>query len=283
MHRAVAGSHACLNCGAALHGRFCAGCGQEDRPLDPTVGEVVGEVVREISALDGRIIRSVRRLFLSPGYLTREHFEGHRAGWVSPVRLYLILSVVYFGIASFAGATPLHINFNYGSDGGGNDEEASQALQQLGFSSEQEMRHAVDQALTVWIPRAMFVLVPLFGWLVSRVRQSSGRRYPHHVIFALHILAAFFGVQAVATLAGYLTGREGVTAVFGVAAIVYVVVYTVAAMRRVYGGTMVRAVAHTVVVLALYWVAMLLTTVAIVLPVLQARSSTVVGNGTGAP
>jgi hypothetical protein len=74
-----------------------------------------------------------------------------------------------------------------------------------------------------------------------------------------------------------------VTAVFGLAAIVYVVVYTVAAMRRVYGGTMVRAVAHTVVVLALYWVAMLLTTVAIVLPVLQARSSIIVGNGTGAP
>lgn len=58
--------HACHNCGAPLQGRFCANCGQEDQPLDPSVGEVVGEVARELSALDGRIVRSVRRLFLSP-------------------------------------------------------------------------------------------------------------------------------------------------------------------------------------------------------------------------
>ena len=61
------------------------------------------------------------------------------------------------------------------------------------------------------------------------------------------------------------------TAVFGVAAIVYVVIYMVAAIRRVYGGTMMRAVAHTVAVLALYWVAMILTTIAIVVPVLYAK------------
>ena len=262
-----------MNCGATLHGRFCAACGQEDRPLDPTLGEVVGEVAREISALDGRLIRSVRRLFLSPGYLTREHFAGHRAGWVSPVRLYLLLSVVYFAIASFAGATPLHFSFSfsYGDDGTGNDEETSQALQQLGFSSEGEMRHAIDQALAVWMPRAMFVLVPLLGWLVSGVRKSSGRRYPHHVIFALHSLAAFFGVQAFATAVGYLAGRKEVTAAIGAATIVYVVIYMAAAMRSVYGGTTARAVAHTVVVLALYWMAMIVTTVAIVLPVLNRR------------
>ena len=271
MDRAVVGPRSCLNCGATLHGRFCAGCGQEDRPLDPTVREVVGEVAREISAVDGRIIRSVRRLFLSPGYLTREHFEGRRAGWVSPVRLYLILSVVYFAIASFAGATPLHFTFSYGGHGTDSDEETSQALRQLGFSSEQELRQAVDQALALWMPRAMFVLVPLLGWLVSRVRQSSRRRYPHHVIFALHILAAFFGVQAVAIAAGYLAGRQEVTAATGAAAIVYVVIYMAAAMRNVYGGTTARAVAHTAVVLALYWMAMIFTTIAIVLPVLNWR------------
>jgi hypothetical protein len=59
----------------SLHERFCAACGQEDRPLDPTVGEFVQEVERELSDLDGRIVRSVRMLFLSQGFLTREYAE----------------------------------------------------------------------------------------------------------------------------------------------------------------------------------------------------------------
>jgi hypothetical protein len=31
------GPQACHNCGVLLQGRFCADCGQEDRPLDPLV------------------------------------------------------------------------------------------------------------------------------------------------------------------------------------------------------------------------------------------------------
>jgi phospholipase/lecithinase/hemolysin len=53
-------STACRNCGAPLQGRFCASCGQEDQPLDPSIGEVVGEMAREISDLDGRIPRCTK-------------------------------------------------------------------------------------------------------------------------------------------------------------------------------------------------------------------------------
>jgi hypothetical protein len=80
MSIAVDSPTVCHNCGAVLRGRFCADCGQQNRPLDPTLGEVVGEVAREISDLDGRIARSVRHLFFSPGFLTTEHFRGRESG-----------------------------------------------------------------------------------------------------------------------------------------------------------------------------------------------------------
>jgi hypothetical protein len=258
-------STACRNCGAMLHGRFCAICGQEDRPLDPTIGDVAGEMAREISDLDGRILRSVRRLFLSPGFLTTEHFEGRRIAWVSPVRLYLTFSVAYFAITSLTGVSPLDVKVRATGE---NIEETRQALQRIGFSTEEEMQRAINQALTTWMPRAMFVLVPAFAWLVSRVRRRSGRKYPHHLIFTLHVFAAFFGVQAIAAGAGYLAGNTTVASGLGIGGLLYALIYVVLALRAVYGGTIPRAVAHAVVVLALYWLAAVVATAAIVVPVL---------------
>ena len=256
---------ACHNCGGPLHGRFCANCGQEDQPLDPSVREVVREVARELSALDGRILRSMRRLFLSPGFLTLEHFAGRRVGWVSPVRLYLIFSVCYFAIVAMTGEPPLEVNLRFTSDNG---EENMQAIRSLGFSSKEELDSAVNEALTTWIPRAMFVLVPLFGWLVSLVRRRSGHKYPHHVIFACHVFAVFFGVQAIAVGIGFLSGNAAVTSALAIASLVFAFVSMILAMRAVYGGTIMRASAHTLVVLAFYWLATIVVAAAIIAPVL---------------
>lgn len=255
----------CRNCGTDLHGRFCATCGQEDQPLDPTLGDVLGEAAREISSLDGRIARSVRRLFLSPGFLTLEHFRGRRVAWVSPVRLYLIFSVAYFGLVAFTGTSPLDLNMQITASGG---QEDAQALKELHFTSEEELRRAANLALITWIPRAMFVLVPLFGWMVSRVRRASGHKYPHHLIFALHMFAAFFGIQAIAVALGYVTGSARVTAVLGVASLVYSVGYLVLALRNVYGGTIARAIGHAAILLVFYWVATVAAAAAIVFPAL---------------
>jgi hypothetical protein len=127
---------------------------------------------------------------------------------------------------------------------------------------------AIKEALSAWIPRAMFVLVPLFGWLVSVVRRRSGRKYPHHLIFACHVFAVLFGAQSLAMGAGYLAGNTTVAFVLGVGSLLYASTYMVMALRAVYGGTILRALAHTVIVLALYWVATMLTAAAIVVPVL---------------
>jgi len=261
--RAETGS--CTNCGTPLSGRFCSRCGQEDRPLDPGVGELVRELAQELSSLDSRVARSVRRLFFSPGFLTNEYWRGRRAAWVSPVRLYLIFSVAYFAIVSLTGQSPLSLNLRFTTSAG---EDTSEAIQRLGFSSEEEMHHRVNQALESWIPRAMFVLVPLFAWMVSLVRRRSGRRYPQHLIFTLHLFAAFFGIQAVLAAARPITGESGIARVLGVTALVYVTGYAVLAMKAVYGGTIGRALAHTVVVGIFYWIATIVAAAAILVPLL---------------
>src|SRR5688500_1622779 len=90
----------CANCHASLSGAFCAQCGQKVKPLDPTLRELATDVLHEVTDVDSKLLRSVRYLFTRPGFLSREHAEGRRASYVSPVRLYLVFSVAFFAAAS---------------------------------------------------------------------------------------------------------------------------------------------------------------------------------------
>lgn len=97
---ATRGEHSafCHNCGIRLAGSFCANCGQKVQELDPTLRHFLHDLTHELLHFDGKIFRSVWTLLARPGVLTREYFEGRRARWVSPIRLYLVFSVAYFGL-----------------------------------------------------------------------------------------------------------------------------------------------------------------------------------------
>src|SRR2546423_6907408 len=100
--RRESGSVRCLNCSALLTGPFCAECGQRDIPPYPSVRELAVDAVAEFSGWDGRLLNSVRALVLKPGLLTHEFLEGRRARYISPLRLYLSASVIYFLLTAAA-------------------------------------------------------------------------------------------------------------------------------------------------------------------------------------
>src|SRR5688500_1773673 len=95
-------SPACLNCGAPLEGKFCGACGQRDIPPYPSVRELANDAIAEFSGWDGRLAATLRSLVQRPGFLTREFLAGRRARYISPVRIYLTASVLYFLIAANA-------------------------------------------------------------------------------------------------------------------------------------------------------------------------------------
>lgn len=90
---------ACPNCGTALGDRFCGHCGQKrpDRD-DLTMRAMLGHVADEILSADSKLLVTLRSLCLAPGELARDWFDGKRARWVAPLRLYLMMSALfYFG------------------------------------------------------------------------------------------------------------------------------------------------------------------------------------------
>ena len=85
----------CLNCGAALQGKFCHACGQKAASGHLGMHDFAHEAAHEFLHLDGKILKTVKMLIIRPGELTREFLAGRRARYISPVRLYLTFSLIF--------------------------------------------------------------------------------------------------------------------------------------------------------------------------------------------
>src|ERR1044072_7149337 len=109
-------SAACLNCGNELAGRWCSQCGQRVTPARPTLHELAHEAVHELGHLDGKIVRSVKLLLFRPGERPREFLDGKRVRAVSPIRLYLICSLIFFASMSLVPTRNLHLTVTNASD-----------------------------------------------------------------------------------------------------------------------------------------------------------------------
>ena len=257
----------CHNCGADLHGMYCAQCGQKALPLNPRLRDFMHDLTHEMLHVDGKIFRSIRKLLLSPGFLTREQIEGRRARWVPPIRLYLIFSVTYFALISVLPVGGLHVELkNTGTE----DQETAAGLKSLGFENERELQETVRHAQATWTPRIMFLLVPFYAWLVHLATRRTTRNFPQHLYFALHVHAAWFAAGALVAVAQWLTPSV-VEKVVETLALVYGTAYAVIAFRRVYAVTITQALLRTGGILAVYFLAVLTAVAAIVVPVILGR------------
>jgi uncharacterized protein DUF3667 len=266
MGDAAPASDACFNCAAPVSGAYCSACGQKVLPLNPGVHDLLHEVTHEMLHVDGKIFQSVWKLLAAPGFLIRAQFEGRRARWISPIRLYLIFSLAYFAMTSLAPARGMRGTFDSATD-----QDTTEELRNLGFKSEQELREAMQHARHTWAPRVMFVLVPLFGWLVHGAYRRTGRNYPQHLYFALHVHAAWFAAGAFAAAAALVPWPFFSQAIAALA-LGYAGIYVVLASRTAYSATTMQAIRRALVVVAVYWLAVIVATLAIVLPVVLRRT-----------
>jgi hypothetical protein len=231
MNEAVSDHERCPNCRTPLTDAYCARCGQKNKPLDPTMRELAGNVLSEVSDVDSRLLRSLRYLFTRPGFLSREHAEGRRASYVSPVRLYLVFSVAFFATASLVA-----------------QREGMFAPENTPGPPAAASGQAVFET---WLPRIMFVLVPLCGLCVMAFTRGTRRHYPEHFHFSLHLHAFWFALFAFMAPLEWVVSKR-VSDVLSLGRIVVLLVYAVIAFRTAYGGGWWRSIGRTAGVFAAY-------------------------------
>lgn len=86
----------CGNCGATLMGPYCFDCGQHRHESARSVSALFEDAWHVATHVDGRFWQTLYILLFKPGKLTKEYFAERRARYLPPVRLYLVLSVLFF-------------------------------------------------------------------------------------------------------------------------------------------------------------------------------------------
>ena len=231
---------ACLNCGAELAGRWCSQCGQRAATPRPTLHELLHEATHELAHFDGKILRTIALLLFKPGALTVEFLEGKRVRSVTPIRIYLLCSLLFFGTLSLLPARKLNFKVT------GADAQMLQAAEKV-QKDPSLLVHSFQSAF----PKAMFILMPLFALIVFAFYWSAEKMYVPHFYFAVHYHAFAFVLltlfEALSPLRFLLIAR-----ILKLALLLVLFVYLGMALRRVYGGKRWLTAAKTVAILGIY-------------------------------
>ena len=252
-------STACLNCGATLGGAFCADCGQRAAPPHPTLRQLGGEAFSELSGWDGKVAETMRALLRAPGKLTVEFLEGRRARYISPLRLYLTCSVIYFLIAA---ATPNRLksslvvtrgpvagvsapqNIVDATSNPDLTEEDRREIARLVAKAPPIIRPIMHRVSTdagafradmlASMPKALFALLPVFAAIVAVFYRR--RHFAEHLYFAFHVHAFVFIALSFAAVLK-LTNVVALDVAASIAVLLWIPAYVHRSFRRVYGGT----------------------------------------------
>lgn len=211
----------CRNCGTSLPAGagFCPACGQSVREVSrPWLG-FAREALDEMFDLDGRMMRTMRLLLTRPGFLTRAYLDGRRVAYTPPIRMYLLISLGFFLLLPMilpaeSAVYPGH-------------------------------RFSVDL-----YSKAMFLLLPVFAVLLKLFYRRFF--YIDHLVFSVHLFSAMFIVFApllsIETLADRYLWVGGIQLLF----LLYMMAYTVIALRTAYAESTFKSVAKFLALLFLF-------------------------------
>lgn len=136
-----------------------------------------------------RVYRTVYTLFRFPGKLTADYIAGRRKPYMTPVQVYLTVSLIFF----LLGTGYFQYNLaEYDYITGYGDTEAlfdmaKGEASRVGIGIE-EYREHFDERLASQKKVMMAVLIPIFA--VGMLPLFRRRKYGEHLIFSIHFFAA---------------------------------------------------------------------------------------------
>jgi len=217
----------CPNCGTGLvpEFEFCPQCGQANHDLNMPLSHLVAEAVESIVGFDSRSVRTIKALSMRPGLLTSEFIKGRHARYISPVRLYLLISFLFFLLMAIS-AEPSRLRpvssdegstlaGRKGGDGGfavsfyGINSKEIRGMGDGQIDSLMRARSIESTAINRYVVRqmsrmesgergefirllvqaasySMFLLMPLFAFLVLIFHKRKAPQYIGTLVFSIH-------------------------------------------------------------------------------------------------
>ena len=261
----------CANCGTPVRGHFCGHCGQKLADPVHSLRHFRAEALEDLTHADSRLWRTLIALLFRPGFLTREFLDGRRVRYLPPLRLYLVLSFVFFLLAA-ASPAPVRVVGLQQSDGGQtrlfiSPTLAEQAAARPGETLEQRQERACKQirydgpwksrvenafrtacrqsvadngrslqeAFLHAVPRAMFLFLPVLALVMTLMYWRPRRYYLEQLLLLVHNHAFIFLLVTLCWLLLRLVPVAALGTILTIAALLYVPAYVYRSMRTVYG------------------------------------------------
>lgn len=214
---------ACANCGAELTGPYCAQCGQQDRERVGPFRVLLAEAADELLSLDARLVRTLKGLFMRPGFLTNAYTSGRRAAFVPPLRLFLLSGFVFLLVIGLgrqvtdsqgepmvggfvkieldsASVDSLQVRIDdMEAEGTLTSSLRAQFFRSLLRANDDP--DAINRAFLERLSLVAVLLLPVVGLLLKVLFWR--RYYVEHLVFALHLHAFAFLTVSIALLLGF--------------------------------------------------------------------------------
>ena len=194
----------CKNCTKSLPGQaaYCPACGQSVKEMNRPWLRVFRELLTELFDFDGRMLVSLRLLLTRPGFLSHEYTHGRRASYTSPVRMYLVISLVFFLVLPMI----------------------------LPDTSMTYPEHEVSVDL---YSKGMFFLLPLFALLLKAFYRRI--YYLSHLVFSVYLFSAMYIVFALMLSIETAADRYVAVMLIQLVLLLYMLIHAVVALRVNYG------------------------------------------------
>ncbi|WP_266203502.1 DUF3667 domain-containing protein [Pontibacter kalidii] len=266
----------CPNCGYIFEevNNYCPNCGQENHDLNVPVKHLVEEFLEGTLHYDAKFWLTLKYLLFKPGLLTEKFILGQRASYVPPFRLYVFISLVFFFLLAISPNT-MQVDLNNPDRLAQLDPEDKEALAELdsvratlgGPVAEQQ---ELDKSMGALVEKArggdvdtkqvrdkmikntsflMFLLMPLFGYLLYLFYRKQRRNYVEHLMFSIHGHSFFFILFTVYLVLKFFLPQSA--EIFFLVPLI-TAVYVYFAMRRVYKQSYLQTLLKFIPVSFLY-------------------------------
>ena len=175
------------------------------------------------------MIRTLRTLFGRPGELTRQYLAGRRQHYTPPLRLYLVVSLLFFLTMSWAASRGLLLE--------GGETLAADAPEQARILGEE-------------LPRLVFLLLPVFA--LSLKAAFPRRLYFDHLVYSLHFHCVAYAALAVMLPLDGAADRHWLPLMIQLVAFACLTSYLLVSLRTVYGAGRLRTVSTGLGVLVVH-------------------------------
>ena len=180
----------CSNCGVVGEGQYCSACGSVLRTQMPTVREFGAEFRTEVLGFHRRALLTLATAIARPGVITDANREGRGSRFVSPIKLYLAVSAVFFTSAAVTGQV------------------------QFTGSGVEDVRP--DIALAATLPVLAFWFKLFYGWI-----GGGTVRFSECLSFVITFQSALFTIWLPGVWLSSFIGGQPAARIFGVSLLAY--------------------------------------------------------------